>query len=282
MCIHTNTHTSIVYPSLDRIKQIKIRRENKLNKKKIIEYIIAGISYIIMLLSTTFLPDLIGDHFLTSIEKKEIGIIVGTSLLIIFILIKYILDRSIDKSSDNTNHVENPDELSTKSDIDSSETDKDKIFKLTHIHTFRLYAISSAYWVDLISSMENIYIDQCTILIRKVNNFTTKKYEEEVNLSIEKWRRLKDQGKITRLEILEYQHIPDIYYAIFDQTAVVTGLNYFDSLDSTGQHGQRDSLYIFADTTEKTKIVNSYIAQFENYIQTIKEPNLNFQKQINN
>lgn len=26
------------------------------------------------------------------------------------------------------------------------------------------------------------------------------------------------------------------------------------------------------------KIVNSYIAQFENYIQTIKESNLNFQK----
>lgn len=202
-------------------------------------------SFLITLLSTSVLPDLFLSAYFPDVDEARLGFFTGLILLFLFYFFRgvYVCYKF----------------------THAKLSDEEKIRNIKHIHVFRLFSISSAYWADLMSSANDIHIDTCIIMIRDTDKLTSNTYRNEINLAIQKWERMKSEHRITNLTIIKYDHIPDFYYAIFDSAAVVTGLNYFDNGDSTGQRGQRDSQHIFADTKEKSKIVQSYINHFENY-----------------
>lgn len=203
------------------------------------------VGYCITVISTTFLPDLILSLFSLKIETKKISIIIAVLLLIILILIRYIL--------------ENRKKLSNSSRV------KDYIQNNT-INNFKLYAISSAYWQDFISSIDGVNIKNCTILIRNNSQLETDIFRAEVESTITKWKRLRQDGKIQRLIIVTYDHIPDNFFALIDDKIVITGLNDFDPKDSTQQYGSRNPQHIFYDQSEAKSIIKMYNKHFENYV----------------
>ncbi len=205
------------------------------------------ISYAITIITSIFIPELLISLFDLSIDVKILGLIFSVLILIIFILTRHIINK--------------------KQPNENSDEEKAKNILASHqIENFKLYAISSAYWQDVLNSIENINIKNCTILIRKNDSLNSEIYENEVARTIEKWKVLRIQGKIHSLKIIAYNHIPDHYFALFDKTVIVTGFNNFDETDSTQQYGSRNAHYIFNDDAENDKIIEAFDEHFENYV----------------
>lgn len=206
--------------------------------------------YVITLITSILIPELLVSLFDLSIDAKILGLIFSILFLIIFILIRQLINKKNN---------------STHSDIEKVKS----ILSTQQVDYFKLYAISSAYWQDVLNSIENIKIKNCTVLIRKADSLNTEIYEDEVNRTIEKWKALRRDGKIQRLRIIAYNHIPDNYFALIDKLVVITGLNNFDKTDSTQQHGDRNAFCIFNNTKNNT-IINTFDEHFENYFEQYK------------
>lgn len=217
------------------------------------KYLKIGLDLCIYLLATIFIPDWLISLFQWNISQKTLALIIGSLIFVIVWLIKnYVLS--------------NPSSISINPTFNFDDSiDKNKILNITHVQNLRIYSISSAYWYDIISSMEGLTVDKCTILIRDNYNLNSQSFKNEVRLTIKKWETLLQSKRIKQLTILQYNHISDTNYLLVDNVALVIGTNQFDDSDSTGQHGDRHPLHIFADTPKKQNYIEKYINQFINY-----------------
>lgn len=218
-----------------------------------------GIELIIFLLSTIFFPDWLNSLINIPINLKGFALIIGVLLFIIMWLINTYVIPNKPAILDEPLNYDIP-----KFDLDDS-TDKEAIFKIKSVQNLRIYSISSAYWYDVISSINTLHIDQCTILVRNNSQLDSQEFKNEVNLAIKKWKTLLNENKIKHLTILQYNHIPDINYLLVDNKALVLGTNQFSETDSTGQHGDRHPLHIFANSGLKQNYIDKYINHFINY-----------------
>lgn len=195
------------------------------------------ISILIVFITTIIVPDIISNFINDNLFIYLITAVISLLLLVILYLIKLLL----------TTYV--------------------KIHLKSSYGTMRLYAISSSFWCELFSN-ENIHVDKCIILVRSyISNIGISKnsYEKEVENSKNRWIKLLHEGRINQLTIYSYKNIPDIYYCILDNKIMFSGLNYYNSLDSTGQYGTRKP-QVFHYKHDK-EIINNYIKHFDNYVQ---------------
>lgn len=140
-----------------------------------------------------------------------------------------------------------------------------------HYHTVRIYAINGRYWADLVDKSSQFEATNCIILIRKyIDGLCDKqRYMQETQESIAVWKKMREERKIGSLTIYEYEHMPDHYFAVLDNKVLVTGLNDFCDLDSTGQLGDRDSKFVF--DSEDKKLIEKYVRHFDNYVEHYKK-----------
>lgn len=215
-------------------------------------YIIIGGA--INILCTAILPDLFISLFNLNLEKRKLSIIIGFVVLVILFLLKIAI------FSDNK-------EFDSIEFIQDSNKDYKEIIKIREIKILRIYSISSAYWHDIFSRYQSLKIDHCIIMVRNDKRLSSELYENELSKSVEKWKKLVEEKRINRLEIIEYDNIPDINYVIIDKIALICGLNLFCKNDSTYQRGDRSPLHIYGDNEIKKIFIEKYIEHFDNYNQ---------------
>ncbi len=213
--------------------------------------LILVIGYFVTFLSADFIPDMILGMLNFNLWGYVITIIFSILLLIVLLLIRYILENRIP--------VNYADIIEIKHWL-----------KDNTVETFFIYAISSAFWLDTISSIDNIHIKQCIVFIRNVKELNSDTYKDEVDRTINKWKELRNNNVIEDLKIYEYNHIPDHYYGIIDDKILLTGVNIFDKKDSTLQYGHREPQAFFNNSDAGNQAIESYKRQFLNYLERYK------------
>lgn len=205
-----------------------------MNKTELLDKLI---STLIVFITTIIVPKIISNFINDDLFIYLITAVISLLLLIILYLIKLLLTSC------------------TKNHLKSS------------YKTMRLYSISSSLWCDLFFN-ENIHVEKCIILIRSyIDNIGVSEdaYKKEVDNAKKRWIELLHKGRINQLIIYSYKNIPDIYYCILDNKILFSGLNCYDSLDSTGQYGNRKA-QVFHYKRDR-EIIENYIKHFDNYVQ---------------
>lgn len=154
---------------------------------------------------------------------------------------------------------------------------KHEVVLSKNYHEVSIYAINGRRWADLVSKSDTFHADKCTILIRKCTKglCDETRYRQETDESIEIWKQMQKRGKINQLEIYEYLHLSDHYFAVFDKEVLITGLNNFSTNDSTGQNGDHDSQFLFSsDSPKDSDIIEKYYQHFLNYVRHYKSHKL--------
>lgn len=195
-----------------------------------------SISAVIVFITSIVVPNIISNFINNNLFIYLITAIISLLLLVILYLVKLVITTYVKKH------------------LNSSYT------------TMRLYAISSSHWCDLFFN-ENIHVQKCIILVRSyIDNMgiSEESYNEEINNAKNRWIELLHNGKINQLTIYLYKNIPDIYYCILDDKVLFSGLNCYDSLDSTGQYGNRKAQEYYYKHDKD--IIDSYIKHFDNYV----------------
>ncbi len=209
------------------------------------------IGYFVTFICADFIPDLILRMLNFSLWGYVITIALAILILIILLLVRYILENKIPVNYEDIIEIKHWLQDST-------------------IETLLIYATSSAFWLDSISSIKNVHIKQCTVLIRNVRELNSEAYQEEVNRTVDKWKEMRNNNIIEELKIYEFNHIPDHYYGIIDDKILLTGVNVFDENDSTLQYGGREPQTFFDNSDSGKTVIESYKKQFLNYLERYK------------
>ncbi len=210
------------------------------------------LAVVITFLTTTFFPELLSSLLDFDINITIVaGFASAVTLLVLLLVKKIISQREIIYHQ----RLSNPQE---------------RLIAKGKFNRLRLYAISSRMWISIISQQANIYIGRCIILVKSKNLITKDgdRYDKELNDAINEWKRLVSEGKIGQLIIYEYNHIPDIFFAVFDDYALITGLNKFDANDSNEQSGDNSPAFFFSEDGGMSPVlIEKYTKHFDNYIE---------------
>ncbi len=208
--------------------------------KKVYPKFFLFISGVIMFLSTAVIPNLIISILQVNWDVAILAAFVSTFFLLLLILIRHLLQRIA--------------QLKAQQEDFSGQYEE-----------VLIYSINGRAWADIFQR-NTCRVIKCTLFVRKyIEGFGEKsRYETERTEAIEIWKDLLNEGRIAQLYIYEYDHISDHFYAVFDESLVVTGLNSFVSSDSTGQYGDRHPYQIHADSPEKTALIKKYKNNFKN------------------
>lgn len=207
------------------------------------------LSLIAVFVSTALIPPALSSIIDYNINIAVLAAIVGTVILVIVYLVQYVVHIGDEKSS---------------ADIQ---------FQKTHYQKFLLYSISSMYWCDLFDR-KGLHAVDATIMVRSYvddvpnfDHFCDKEvYIQEADNAINRWIKLQHDGRINKLAIYAYTHLPDHYYGIFDGEELLTGVNDLATHDSTGQYGNRIPQILYAKSSESARRqIESYIKHFDNY-----------------
>lgn len=212
--------------------------------KKIIEYFLSAF---IMFISTAVIPNLFISILQVSWNVAVLAAFASTITLAILIIIRHLLHRIFFLERQREDLSGDYEEL-------------------------MVYSINGRAWADVVGR-NTCRVTRCTLFIRRYIEGLGERnrYESEMHEAIALWKSFKQSGRIAQLYIYEYDHISDHFYAIFDNSLVVTGLNHFDSSDSTGQYGDRRPHQIHADSPENIELIQKYKADFKNKLEYYKD-----------
>lgn len=215
----------------------------------------AILSAVIMFITTAVLPNLFLNILQIKLEVALISAIISTIMLCILMLVRFLWRR--------IKHFESLESHTFKKALSG------------HYKEMRLYSINGRAWANLFEQ-NTCTVTKCTIFIRSYIEKTPseerqKRYELERSEAIKIWKGFKESKRIGQLFIYEYDHLSDHYYAILDETVLITGLNDFCDDNSTGQVGDPDSRFVYADGSENSDQIKKYIRNFETFKQYYKD-----------
>lgn len=198
----------------------------------------------ILFISTAIIPNMLISIMQITINTALLSAAVASVVLLILLLIK----KNLILSHENRRLKEIPKALEP------------------HYDELKLYSINGRAWASYFEQ-SGIRVDHCIIFIRdNVGRLSDKeRYDKEKEESIKCWKAMCAAGKIGTLIIYRYTHISDHYFAVLDDKVLITGLNNFNKLDSTGQSGDPSPKFIYRD--EDPELIKKYKEHFENYVQ---------------
>jgi hypothetical protein len=105
-----------------------------------------------------------------------------------------------------------------------------RVFQSTvRIRHLRIAALTGEMITPLFGGHE-IKIDEATLLFREFNLV----HVNRVDWSISEWKKMRDQAKITKLNIAKYSGVPNCYVIIIDTVYMIFGPYYPDKKSATG------------------------------------------------
>jgi hypothetical protein len=230
---------------------------------KLIEAIILIVIFIILVFSDVFSSILLID------TNGILAVLVGVTCL--QIISSYVNIKNLNNKIDSqyAHGIRILDNISDAYNVAFKE--------VKHIKRFRAYCITSSVMAPQFDAYNDLIIDNCTILLRKINQdhyLFSGSVETEIYNQIERWKKMVNDGRIKKLTIVGYDNISDMYYALFDNKLLITDIVNYDINDTCGQSTFRTPLIFSPKTISSRKIIDRYILQFDNYVSYYKRRGL--------
>jgi len=146
--------------------------------------------------------------------------------------------------------------------------------KVKHINKLRIYAPSTAIIQPHFLANNDIEIDDCVIMIRKVpinDKLYSDVHSREIDSLIDRWKMMVDDGRIKKLAIIGYDKISDLYYIVCDDNILMTDLFALNTKSTSGQQTNNGPIIYYNDTLEGREYIMRCIKQFDNYEKHYKE-----------
>lgn len=136
--------------------------------------------------------------------------------------------------------------------------------KNKHIHTIKIFAISTFKSVQMLRLVSNLKIDNAYILLRKYLDGDPY-YEEEmvknINIAVRNWNNMKRLGNINKLYLNYFDYHPDEGFYIIDDKYLILGILNYDAKQKESVFNN-SVIFIDDETTAGKKCIKNYIERF--------------------
>jgi len=138
-----------------------------------------------------------------------------------------------------------------------------------HVSEFRVYSISSTKILSYIEPKDDIYIDNCMLMVRDFSDCTSEKnkdFKNEIQNNIRRWENMQAKKKIGTLTIRRYNNYPLDFTCIFDNKFLTLGLYLVDEADISNVKVDKP-MSITKYTESGRLLIKKYTKRFDTYFE---------------
>jgi hypothetical protein len=140
---------------------------------------------------------------------------------------------------------------------------------IKHIQKLRIYGITTATIQPKILDFQELTIDECVILLKKLpdnEGLFGELYEKTKEAAVTRWKQLFNNKRIGKLTIIEYDKYPDIWYVICDNNKLLTDIFTLNDNDITYDIQKDKAVIMVSSATDASQgYITRHINQFDNY-----------------
>lgn len=136
--------------------------------------------------------------------------------------------------------------------------------KNKHLHTVRIFAISTFKSVQMLRLISDLKIDKAYVLLRKYQE-NDPYYEEDmveaVNIAVKNWNNMKRLGNIEKLYLSYFDYHPDEGFYIIDDKYLIIGILNYDVKQNKSVFNN-SVIFIDDETIAGQICIQNYIERF--------------------